>query len=142
MEDRVIAIIDDDVFVRDSVNRLVRSMGYCAEKYSSTEEFLASSSLPDVRCIISDVNLADGTASRLQDRLASIGHDIPIIFMTARLDRAVETMLMKAGAVHVLAKPFHQNDMAFHIAAALQRSCRNEGGPASDSTARAAAEVA
>ena len=130
MGDPVIAIIDDDVFVRDSVNRLVRSMGYCAEKYSSTEEFLASGSLLDIRCIISDVNLADGTASRLQGRLASLGHDIPIIFMTARPDRAVETMLMKAGAVHVLAKPFHQKDMAFHIATALQRQRRNVGSRA------------
>src|SRR5262245_39854914 len=93
VDDRVIAIIDDEALVRDSVKRLVRSMGYRAENFSSTEELLATGSLRDTCCIISDVISADGTASRLQDLLASIGYDIPIIFMTGRVNPAVKIML-------------------------------------------------
>src|SRR5438477_7740961 len=106
VDDRIIAIIDDDALVRDSVTRLIRSMGYRAEKFSSTEELLATGSLRDTWCIISDVTSADGTTSRLQDLVASIGCDIPIVFMTGRLNPAMKMMLMAAGAVHVLAKPF------------------------------------
>jgi len=131
VDDRIIAIIDDDALVRDSVNRLVRSMGYYAETFSSNEELLAANSLQDICCIISDVNSADGTASRIQDLLASIGYDIPIIFMTGRLNPTVKIMLMAAGAVHVLAKPFNQNNLAFHITAALQRQYRNTVAPTS-----------
>src|SRR5262249_39661646 len=131
--------------VRDSVKRLVQSMGYRAEKFVSTEEFLATGSLRDTCCIISDVISADGTASRLQDLLTSIGYDIPVIFMTGRLSPAMKMMLMAAGAVHVLPKPFSQNDMAFHIASALRRGDRNSvsaGGFAATNRARAVAEVA
>lgn len=127
MEDQIVAIIDDDALVRDGVMRLIRSMGYRAETFSSTEELLAIDDLRDISCIISDVISADGTTSRLQDLLASNGYDIPIIFMTGRLNPAVEMKLMAAGAVRVLAKPFNQNDMAFHIAAALKRQYRNTG---------------
>ena len=139
MDDRIIAIIDDDALVRDSVTRLIRSMGYRAEKFSSTEELLAAGSLRDTCCIISDVTSADGTTSRLQDLVASTGCDIPIIFMTGRLNPAMKMMLMAAGAVHVLAKPFNQSDIAFHIAAALQRQHRNTSRA---NRARAVAEVA
>src|SRR5258707_9594626 len=100
VDDPIIAIIDDDLLVRESVQRLVRSMGFRAEQFSSEQEFLASASLASYCCIISDVNGATGIASRLHHRLPSIGHDIPIIFMTARTDRS---MLMDAGVVHVLA---------------------------------------
>jgi len=124
VNDQIIAIVDDDALVRQSVQRLVRSMGFRADQYSSTEEFLGSASLPDVCCIISDVNLANGKASRLQAHLASIGYDLPVVFMTARKDRSVEAKLMQAGAIHVLAKPFSQDEMARCIAAALQRNSR------------------
>jgi FixJ family two-component response regulator len=118
VNDQIIAIIDDDSLVRDSVERLVRSMGYRARTFASTEEFLTSGLLDDVCCVISDVDLANGRASGLPDHLASIGYGIPVIFMTGRPAR---TVLVGVGAVQVLAKPFHQKDMAHHIAAALQR---------------------
>jgi len=122
VDDLIIAIIDDDVLVRESVQRLVRSMGFRAEQFSSEQEFLASPSLAKYCCIISDVNGATGIATQLHRRLPSIGHDIPIIFMTARLDQSTENMLTGAGVVHVLAKPFQQIEMSQCIAAALQRT--------------------
>ena len=61
--------------------------------------------------------------------------------MTGRLNPAVEMMLMAAGAVRVLAKPFNQNEMAFHIAAALNRRYLNTGGDAASTSASTAAEI-
>jgi FixJ family two-component response regulator len=121
VDDDVIAIIDDDELVRDSVQRLVRSMGFKAEQFSSAGEFLACPSMSKVCCIISDVYMPSGNAG-FAHPLARFGHDIPIIFMTARPNRAVEGMLMDAGAVHILSKPFPQNEMALCIALALQRT--------------------
>ena len=122
MDDYLIAIIDDDALVLDSVGRLVRSMGFNSEQFFSVEKFLAFPFICKACCIISDVNMPDGNTSRLRDRLAMMGHDVPIIFMTGRRDRALAKMLMDAGAVHVLAKPFLRKDLEHCIAVALQRN--------------------
>ena len=127
--DRVIAIIDDEALVRDSVQRLVRSMGFEAVQFSTVSEFLASPSKCNICCIISDVNMPCCKAG-IRDLLASIGNEIPIIFMTARRDQAVEAKLMNTGAVCVLAKPFNQMELASCIDVALQRRSDSRSEPA------------
>jgi len=127
VDDQLIAIIDDDGLVRDSVERLVRSMGFIARQFSSVADFLAYPLMYKVCCIISDVNMPDGNTSLLREGLANMGHITPIIFMTGRRDRAREAALMDAGAVHVLAKPFLQREVERCISVALQRTnSRNE----------------
>lgn len=121
MDSQVIAIVDDDALVRDGVQRLVNSMNFRAEQFSSIDHFLAFEGLHDVRCVICDVQTGAGTAESLLHCLMSIAPDIPVVFMTARPTAALRTKLLGAGALHVLTKPFHQNEMASCIAAALQR---------------------
>jgi FixJ family two-component response regulator len=116
-----IAVIDDDAAVRESVERLVNSLNYLAKTFSSAEEFLASDLLRTVRCIISDVRIAGGGTTSLQSRLAAIGCNVPIVFMTALPDRPMKAKLLSAGAVCVLSKPFHQDEMANCIAAAFEQ---------------------
>jgi FixJ family two-component response regulator len=118
----IIAIIDDDVLVREGVKRLVYSLSYVAITFSSAEEFLASDSLRNARCIISDVRIAGGGTTFLQDSLAAIGCNIPVVFMTALLSQTMKAKLLGAGAICVLSKPFHQDEMANCIAAAFQQT--------------------
>jgi FixJ family two-component response regulator len=106
-----IAIIDDDALVREGLRRLVTSLNYSAETFSSTDEFLVSDSVTSIRCIISDVQMPGSDALQLQERLFEIGCKAPIVFMTALLNRELETQLMHAGAVCVLAKPFNQSQL-------------------------------
>jgi FixJ family two-component response regulator len=121
MDNHIIAIIDDDALVREGVQRLVSSMNFRAEEFSSTDHFLAFEYLDDVQCVICDVNTSGGVTEPLLHRLASTGYDIPIVFMTALPSAAMRARLMGAGAVCILTKPFHQNEMASCIAAALER---------------------
>jgi FixJ family two-component response regulator len=114
-----IAIIDDNALVRDGIQRLVTSLDYSARAFSSTDEFLASDSPPDVRCIISDVQMAGSDAQQLQERLFAIGCKAPIVFMTALQNRKLESELVHAGAICVLAKPFNQLQLIPHIATAF-----------------------
>ena len=114
-----IAIIDDDAFVRDGIQRLVTSLDYSAKAFSSADEFLASDSPRDVRCIISDVQMAGSDAQQLQQRLFAVGCKAPIVFMTALQSRKLESELVHAGAICVLAKPFNQFQLIPHIATAF-----------------------
>ena len=114
-----IAIIDDDLLVRDGLRRLVTSLDYSAETFSSMDEFLASDLPPDVGCVISDVQIPGNDAMHLRSRLFAIGCKAPIVFITALLSRQLEKELVRTGAICVLAKPFNQRQLLHYIASAL-----------------------
>lgn len=116
----MIAVIDDAPLVRESVKRLVSSMGFQAEQFSSLDDFFASSSCRKTRCIISDVGRGGSTSKRLHQRLNSRGLDIPIIFMTALPSQARDKRLVEEGAIRVLPKPFHGTALADCIRTALE----------------------
>jgi FixJ family two-component response regulator len=114
-----IAIIDDDLLVRDGLRRLVTSLDYSAETFSSMDEFLASDYPANVGCVISDVQIPGNDAMHLRKRLLAIGCKAPIVFITALLSRQLETDLIRAGGICVLAKPFNQRQLIHYIASAL-----------------------
>ena len=119
----IIAIIDDDLLVRESVARLVNSMSYRAKAFASVNEFLASDHASNVRCIISDVQMPGSDPRKFQKRLAASGYKIPLVFMTALPSPALKAQLMDGGAICVLSKPFHQKEMTCCIAVALECGC-------------------
>jgi FixJ family two-component response regulator len=121
MDNFMIAIIDDDAFVRESVRRLINSMNFKAEQFSSPDELLRSEHLQHVQCVICDVQIAGDSTEPFLNHLTAIGCDIPVIFMTALNDRAKEEQLLAAGAIGVMIKPFHQTEIADCIALALGR---------------------
>jgi FixJ family two-component response regulator len=63
-----------------------------------------------------------------QHRLAEIGLQIPIIFVTAHGDIPMSVKALKSGAVEFLTKPFRDQDLLDAIQQALQRdrSAREE----------------
>jgi FixJ family two-component response regulator len=117
---KVIAVIDDAPLVRESVRRLVSSMGFQAEQFPSLDDFFASASCREVHCIISDVDAARRTGNCLRRRLISLGLDIPVIFMTALPSLARDRKLIEEGAIRVLPKPFQGETLEDCIRTALQ----------------------
>lgn len=117
---KVIAVIDDAPLVRESVQRLVSSMGFQAEQFSSLDDFFASTACRDVHCIISDVDVGGRTSKCLRRRLMALGLDIPVVFMTALPSHVRDKKLIEEGAIHVLPKPFQGNALEVCIRAALQ----------------------
>ena len=79
----VISIIDDDQPFRDSMRRLVRSLGYAACVFASAADFLASRRLNETACMIADVQMPGMTGVNLYRHLIEIGRPIPTILVTA-----------------------------------------------------------
>lgn len=115
----VIGIVDDDRSVRTAVGRLVRSHGFAAEVFPSGEELLRSDHLTDFSCLIVDVAMPGLSGLELQDRLASDGCPLPIIFITALDDAHVQTQALAAGASGFLSKPFDDEELLAAILTAL-----------------------
>ena len=116
----MISIIDDDDSVRESLQRLMRSVGFAVNVFASAEEFLDSDRLRNTDCLILDVRLPGMNGLELQRHLATSHSEIPIIFITSYEDDEVRARALNAGAVDYFLKPFNDGDLLDAIDAALK----------------------
>ncbi len=117
----LVFVVDDDAPMRESLKNLLRSVGLQVEAFASAQEFLRSTR-PDVPgCLVLDVRLPGLSGLDLQQRLAEVDMDIPIIFITGHGDIPMTVQAMKAGAVEFLPKPFRDQDLLDAIQQALDR---------------------
>ena len=104
-EATVVAIVDDDASVRQSMLRLVRSFGYRAEAFGSGEEYLGSPVVAETACLLLDVRMPSMDGLEVQRRLAEKAAGIPIVFLTGRATDDEERRARDGGAVEFLRKP-------------------------------------
>src|SRR6266576_2382840 len=116
----MISIIDDDDSVRESLRRLMRSVGFAVNVFASAEEFLDSDRLRYTDCLILDVRLPGMDGLELQCHLATSHSEIPIIFITSYEDDEVRARALNAGAVDYFLKPFDDQDLLDTIDVALK----------------------
>ena len=115
----MISIVDDDDSVRESLQRLMRSVGFAVNVFASAEEFL-DSDLRNTDCLILDVRLPGMNGLELQRHLATSHSDVRIIFITSYEDDEVRARALNAGAVAYFLKPFNDEDLLNAIEAALK----------------------
>ena len=103
----MIAVVDDDESVRESLAGLAESVGYEAALFASAEEFLQSvHHRGSLACLILDVRLPGISGLELYTRLPLSLRSIPTIFITAHTDVRMDTWAAKTGVMAVLSKPF------------------------------------
>jgi FixJ family two-component response regulator len=106
---KLIAIIDDDEAMQDSLRDLMEAAGLAARCFASAEEFLKSDLHRKVACLIVDIRMPKMSGLELQSKLKEEEYNVPIIFITAHGDARMRIQAMRRGAVEFLAKPFdHQ----------------------------------
>jgi FixJ family two-component response regulator len=116
---KLIAIIDDDESMQDSLRDLIESAGLVARCFGSAEQFLASGFHRQAACLITDILMPKMSGLQLQARLKEEECDIPIIFITAYGDAKTRIQAMREGAVEFLTKPFDHQLMLRTVRAAL-----------------------
>jgi len=115
----LLAVVDDDESVRESLPDLLREFGFAARVFSSAEEFLSSDCLDHTRCLILDVAMPGMSGPELQRELKRRGQEIPIIFITASTNKTVRSRLVEQGAVKCLFKPFSDTALLEAVNSAL-----------------------
>ena len=118
----LITVVDDDESVRESLPDLLKEFGFEAQAFSSAEEFLASESVAETRCLVLDVAMPGMTGPDLQRELTRRDRAIPIVFITAHRDAMVRPRLIAQGAVDCLFKPFEPTDLLQALNTALRAS--------------------
>jgi FixJ family two-component response regulator len=116
--DLVVATVDDDRRVRESVQSVLESAGYKAVNFECAETFLLSGALSTVACVIADVRLPGIDGTELQRRIRQQRRQLPVILITAHDDDDVRQQALRDGAIAVLVKPFDGGDLLDYVAEA------------------------
>ena len=117
----VIFVVDDDKSVRDSLRRLLTSVGLSVEAFPTAQAFLSRPRPDTPGCVVLDVRLPGLSGLDLQRELAGTDAPLPIVFLTGHGDIPMSVRAMKAGAVEFLTKPFREQELLDAIRQAIER---------------------
>ena len=121
----LISVVDDDESVRESLDGLLRSVGFAVKVFASAEEFLNSNHLRDTDCLLLDVRMPGMNGIDLQRHLVASHSEIPVSFITAHgSEERVRSQAFRNGAVDYLIKPLSEDTVlnAIHKALSSKRN--------------------
>jgi FixJ family two-component response regulator len=116
-----VLIIEDDVELRNSLGRLLRSVGLDAQLFGSVSDFLKSDPLDGPSCLVLDVRLPGQGGLNFQRELTATNREIPIVFITAHGDIRMSVQAMKDGAIEFLTKPLRDAELLDAVQLGLAR---------------------
>jgi FixJ family two-component response regulator len=128
----LVAVVDDDLSVRESLESLIRSAGLDVRLSASAEDFLTSSQSRKADCLVFDVRLPGMSGIELHRHLVARRCEVPVIFMTAHgFDNRAKSEAASDWTVAYLTKPFSGDEFLSAVAAALKLRQRTAepGGP-------------
>ena len=117
----LVAVVDDDISVRESLESLIRSVGLEVRLSASAEDFLNSPQSRTADCLVFDVRLPGMSGIDLHRHLMAQRCTVPVIFMTAHgFDNRAKSEAASDWTVACLSKPFSEDDFLSAVAAALK----------------------
>jgi FixJ family two-component response regulator len=128
MKKVLVSVVDDDRFFRESMCRLMRSLGFTVDIFSSAAEFLGSPRLAETACMIADIHMPEMTGLELYRRLIDTRHTIPTILVTAFPNDVDRTRAMNDGALCYLRKPVDEEHLTRCVREALSSAGSHEEG--------------
>jgi FixJ family two-component response regulator len=111
----LVAVVDDDESVRESLPDLLRELGFAAQSFASAEEFLRSDVVDQTRCLLLDIGMPGLSGPDLEHELKQRRKNIPIVFITGHREAGVQVL---DGGSECLFKPFSERALeeALHVA--------------------------
>jgi FixJ family two-component response regulator len=117
----LISVVDDDIWVRESLDSLIRSAGMEVRVFASAEEFLGSTHPRKADCLILDVRLPGMSGIELHRHLLADRCSVPVIFITAHgSDEGARSEAASDWTVAYLIKPFSEDELLGAVNAALK----------------------
>jgi|SRR6266702_2584604 len=125
----LVSIVEDDRFFRESMRRLMTSLGYIVEVFPSAAAFLQSPRLAKTAVLIADIYMPAMSGLELYRNLINTGRLIPTILMTSYPDADVEARALSQGVLCYLAKPVDEQHLVRCLRAALEAGEAPEENP-------------
>ena len=101
-----VAVVDDDASVRRALARLLRTENIAVMTFATAQEFLTATDVDPPACLVLDVHLGAMSGFELQEYLASVHSEIPLLFITGHDEISSLELARRAGPDAYLRKPF------------------------------------
>ncbi|NEW96668.1 response regulator [Rhodopseudomonas sp. BR0G17] len=119
---RLVYVIDDDLAIRRSLERLLDAAGFEVATYATPKLFLDVAGSLVGGCVLLDIRMPEMNGFEAHARLRLIKPDLPVIVVTAQGDVRTAVRAMKAGAVDFIEKPYSDDALIAAIESALKTS--------------------
>jgi FixJ family two-component response regulator len=117
----LVSVVDDDISVRRSLDRLIRSVSLEVRVFASAEEFLDSDHPCEADCLILDVRLPGMSGIELHRHLLARRCNVPVIFITAHgSDDRAKSEAASDWTVAYFTKPFSGEELLEAVNVALK----------------------
>jgi FixJ family two-component response regulator len=115
----IVAVVDDDPRVRESLESLIESAGFKARLFPLAEDFLSGELLAEIDCLITDVRMPKMDGLELQRLVRLRRPELPVIFITAHHEDRIEQCAFAQGAAFFIRKPFDAQELLRAVRLAL-----------------------
>ena len=116
----VVAVVDDDPSILRSLEYLLESADYAVRLFASGAELLTDSSLAEIGCLVSDVDLPGMDGFELLRQVHAIRPRLPVIYITAYPETIKRLPALNEGNPRLFTKPFHGPELLAAISEALR----------------------
>ncbi|MGZ9243443.1 MAG: response regulator transcription factor [Candidatus Binatia bacterium] len=114
-----IVVVEDDAGMSKAIARLLRAAGFQTKSFASAEEFLQTDAASEADCMVLDVHLPGISGFDLRRRLAALGQNMPVIFITAQDEDSVRAEAEQLDCIAYFRKPFQGSELLGAIREAL-----------------------
>jgi two-component system response regulator FixJ len=118
----IVYVIDDDTDVRESLDLVLRSVGYSVRTFSTADEFLATEIDETPHCLIVDLLLPGMTGLSLCRKITSRNSIFAFLVITGNGDVSSAVESMRLGAVDFLEKPFSRQKLLDAVDRGVQQA--------------------
>jgi two-component system response regulator FixJ len=122
LEEQVVYVVDDDLDACRSIALMTQANGLKSETFDSAECFLMQVTSQPVGCLVTDIRMLGMSGAELLSELALRGWNLPTIVVTAYADVRLAVEIVRAGAITLLEKPCHEQELWTAITEALTKS--------------------
>jgi two-component system response regulator FixJ len=102
---RLVAVVDDDDAVRDSLRFLLEIAGHAVATYASAAQFLLEAPIDELTCLVVDQHMPDQTGLQLVSRLRAQGVTLPVALITGSPSADLIRLARDLDVAKVMEKP-------------------------------------
>lgn len=118
----LVAVVDDDFRVLESLESLLEAAGYAVRGFASGPALLASTALHEANLVITDVGMPHMDGFALRRRLREERPTMPIVLITGRPDLLERAGMLEDGGAPIFSKPFDVEQLLQTVARHLQEA--------------------
>jgi two-component system, LuxR family, response regulator FixJ len=115
---RLVAVVDDDDAVRDSLRFLLEIAGHAVATYGSAAQFLHEAPIGELVCLVVDQHMPDQTGLQLVAHLRADGVSLPVALITGSPSADLIRMARELDVAEVMEKPLNDDTLLDFIARA------------------------